>query len=199
LDGNKQVYTLWKGVKVMRKLVILMLVVGMASVANAALRLSVNGDKDPADSRYYLEPSGTLKLDVWTDADIGLGVYWAIVTNPKAEVTGGTVIVPDPDVGIIYTSPASQSGIPGRPDGTEGRWGSLAVFSPDPGIPAGTVLFDDLIIHCKGGPNDQRVYLVSTADFVGHKMTSLIIHQIPEPMTVALLGFGGLFLLRRRK
>jgi len=27
----------------------------------------------------------------------------------------------------------------------------------------------------------------------------LIIYQIPEPMTVALLGLGGLFLLRRRK
>jgi hypothetical protein len=183
----------------MRKLLILMLVVGMASVANGALRLSVNDDKHPADSMYYLDASDTLKLDVWNDAPIGLGVYWAIVTSPKAEVTGGAVKVPDPDVGILYTTPASGSGIPGIPAGTDGIWGSLAVFSPDPGIPGDTTLFDDIMLHCNGGPNEQLVYLVETANFVDYLRTQLIVHQIPEPMTVALLGFGGLFLLRRRK
>jgi len=35
-------------------------------------------------------------------------------------------------------------------------------------------------------------------DDAGAVMDSQIIHQIPEPITLALLGLGGLFLRRRK-
>jgi hypothetical protein len=197
---NKQVYILWKGVKVMRKLLILMVVFGVASAANAALKISVNGNPDPQDTQYYLDGSKTIKIDVWTTTDIMPGIGeragWAIVTGPKAQLTGGRALLDDPSV-VIYPD-AAGAGVPGLKMGENGPWGSL-FLSLLPSIPAGTVIFDEIILHCSGGAGDQLIRLIGT-DWAGHDVVdSVIIHQIPEPMTVALLGLGGLFLLRRRK
>jgi hypothetical protein len=42
----------------MKKLLILMLVLGLTSVAGAALHISVNGNMNPIDSQYTLLPIG---------------------------------------------------------------------------------------------------------------------------------------------
>jgi hypothetical protein len=84
------------------------------------------------------------------------------------------------------------------------------------GIPAGDILIDHLNIHCTGrgevivtvtpstssaGTSGMPTYwddqlLVEDAQALG---SSITIYQIPEPMTIGLLGLGGLGLIRRRR
>ena len=51
----------------------------------------------------------------------------------------------------------------------------------------------DVAFHCDG-EGDVTLYLV---DNNGEVADSQVIHQIPEPMTLALLGLGGLLLRRK--
>lgn len=84
------------------------------------------------------------------------------------------------------------------------------------GIVAGDILFDHLNIHCTG-EGEVVVTLtpsISSAGAVGTPTwwdgdlltedlqavgSSISIYQVPEPMTMALLGLGGLALIRRRR
>lgn len=90
---------------------------------------------------------------------------------------------------------------------------------PIKGTPTADLVWD-LIIHCDGGSPvtvDLTLHGLSQyapysaidgtspfpnppgwVDLVEGDLGDLVIHQIPEPMTIALLGLGGLFLRRRR-
>ena len=182
----------------MKKLVALMLVFGMASLASAGLQISVNGDPDPVDTEIWLDYSETLELDIWTDADIPMfaGHLWmlvvdtttATITGGQGTVGGSTVTGPAPGVGVI------------PPAGMAGMWGNVFNLDMTP-IPGGTVIADGLILHCELQNVDAVVQLWEVIEDVGVGVLydQVIIHQIPEPATMALLSLGGLFLLRRRK
>ena len=75
------------------------------------------------------------------------------------------------------------------------------------GAPNG-IVYDEIWIHCDGivdvdvigGPGN---YGGGTYDIYGNPYEggfgSVTIWQLPEPMTLTLLGLGGLALIRRRK
>jgi len=68
------------------------------------------------------------------------------------------------------------------------------------GVPtdfSGVGVLADYQYHCLAEGIDVLVELMDATS--GAMIDSLTIIQIPEPMTIALLGLGGLFLLRRRK
>jgi len=181
----------------MRKLLILMSVLGMASVANAALHISVNGDPNPPDSKYVLSPSETLKLDIWTDADIRPDIgegYWALVTARTGAMISNGIGLP----GCPIWDGAANAGIPGLRPASDGVWGVITLDTV-PSIPAGSVIYDDIILHCTG--DVEYVIELYRTDFQTSTLVdSVVIHGIiPEPMTFALLGLGRLVLLRRRK
>ena len=190
----------------MKKLVILMLVLGMASLANATLQISVDGNLDPVDSEIEIDVGQTLNLGVWTDSEIALGMSdnYILVVGSLGKVTGGgsALDASAPDGwssavnGLTADFPAV---IP--PAGMEGIFASVANFDfvsflP---IPSQTVLIDDVLFECLG-QGDAVVMLLQAADGVVSDIVydSVLIHQIPEPMTMALLGLGGLFLRRRK-
>jgi hypothetical protein len=194
----------------MRNLLILLLVLGMATAANATLQISVNGIPEPQDTEITLGPSEEAILDVWTDADIPSDtfIYWALVAPLEdATISGGIAVPPFDDFNLysctIYDGAVGTLGYP-NPPGTEGVGGTIAAYSPTI-IPAGTVIFDDIIFHCEGVPpgvplKDAEILLTITSDFVNFDILDrVVIHQTPEPMTLGLLGLGGLGLIRRRR
>lgn len=176
----------------MKKLVVLMLVLGVASLANATLQISVNGNPEPVDSEIIIAPSGSAILDIWTNAAMPTysGTSWALVAMLEdASITGGQKMVADPGVGDPYAGASSY--IPGK----EGMWSAISITGAT--IVSGTKLYDEFILHCHSG-QDAIVQLYETADFMSWTLSdTVIIHQIPEPITMVLLGLGGLFLRRR--
>jgi hypothetical protein len=182
----------------MKKLLALLLVLVVTSAASATLQISVNGDKEPVESQITIGPSDHITLDIWTDAPIQPfeAITWMLVCQViDADITGGQSVHPAMTVsGLTKDFPAI---VP--PEGEEGIWGIAANTTIVP-VDAGTMLADLIDFHCLGGPGDVIISLYNAPD--GSPPTTLfdsvIIHQIPEPASMLLLGLGGL-LLRRRK
>ena len=185
----------------MKKLLIFMLVLGMASMVNATLQISVGGNPEPVDSQIVVAPSGYLSLDIWTDAEISPGVgewnIWALAADvAKATISGGVSLIADP--GVVIMDDARNVGGLMLPDAENGVFGMLALATL-PSIAAGTTIFDEIVFHCES-LGDVTVTVYGSPDAVVFTpLDSVVIHQIPEPMTIALLGLGGLLLRRRKK
>ena len=187
----------------MKKLLILVLVLGLASIAGATnldklIQLSVNGQ--PAPDEITIQPSE------WITLDIMLADGYAMDTMElDLEIISlggsGHIVVPDPPESIVVGSGfESWSVVVGgvTPSGI----GTIAAMSM--GQVEGK-LVDYIEFHCDSiGDVMVKITNAGTNNIIGvgvvdeEAMGSIIIHQIPEPATIALLSLGGL-LLRRRK
>ena len=174
----------------MKKLVVLMLVFGVVSVAGAA-EISLEGQGAP----LLATPGTTVTINILTDtALIGLD---ALVT-----VTGGDVIT-----GAMSPADAADYG-----------WDPVS-FPIDPlGLGTATVEVGGATFAAAPGPAVGYVDIAYTG---GIQIVSLsagtlfggtydvnynpagfsqgVVAIVPEPMTLGLLGLGGLFLRRRKK
>jgi len=165
----------------MKKLLVLLLIIGMASAANAAIMLSVDGDT--TQEEIYLLENDTAEIGVLvTDAVYyEAGLTFARVSEGGFELSNEACPW-EPPVGIPPMPPDDfiYYAIAPPPDWTPvpGLWFTVDLTC----ISAGVDVFVDLI--------DPQV---------GALIDTLTIHQIPEPITLALLGLGGLLLLRRRR
>jgi hypothetical protein len=221
----------------MRKVLALMLVLGMTSVVNAGvIDVVVDGagslghagtSTDPLEvgetlgikivlrnNPYYygtvrytaydgytlsgmdvdLEVSGPASLDVVTTAkgavNLGKHAQFALFSTPDPLIVGNA---------IEYIAAAGpMAGIPATGGDVDLIWNLYIVCTGN-----GPVVLD-LTLHgstsygidydpINGGPYTGDWVLAVEGD-----LGDLIIHQVPEPMTIALLGLGGLFLRRRR-
>ena len=177
----------------MKKFLILLLVLGLASSANAALTLvSSEGDTllQGGSTRigiYNDNAAPGQGLITWLSIDVSGPGAWIpndeIFHSPPSLGPGGTSlyygVLPPGDTGLAYTADLWYS--------------DAAVASPDP---YGVGVLVDYGFNCIGLGNVD-IYLI--ADDLTTVLDKLTIAQIPEPMTIALLGLGGLLLLRRRK
>jgi len=80
----------------MKKLLALMLVLSVASVANAALLISVGGVVDPPDTSINLMPSDTVTIDIWGDGQTPGSALYLFTINETSDgtVSGGTIVYP---------------------------------------------------------------------------------------------------------
>jgi hypothetical protein len=191
--------------QVMRKLLVLLTVLAIASIASAGeidpLIVSLNGQPiDPTDEIWII-PSDEIDFDI-------VAIDHTVLTID--------VIVTVTGMGALLTDATSLAAIT-YVDDDPGYRAEPLVITPWVSYELGTAnfsgmsgtIFDHLLMHCEGQPGDVIISASAgttfggTLDGDGNPYTggwsSVTVHQIPEPMTVALLGLGGLFLLRRRR
>lgn len=161
----------------MKKLLVVMLVLGLASAANADLSLV------GADAVSNLPVGGSGAVNVASDADGGYACWLEI-----------------PDLGIAtYTVDFTAGGNPNGDSvvneyaGYDG-WFEVIVASLNPSAPV--VAGDHIVANITGVAMGETVLNLYADD--GATLLDSIPVVVPEPMTIALLGLGGLFLRRRR-
>jgi hypothetical protein len=186
----------------MKKVLIVLTVLAMTSVANATLSLSLNGRIDIADSQEWLNVSEIAVIDIHS---VGEAAVWSNLTVIQGvaapDLADMTILdlgvdedyildmTDDPDFRAFVIDDLGYQNVVGI------VYSALIHVSPTPmAIPDG-IMADGIKFHCEG-EGDVIVTLLDGAD--GTVLDQMIIHQIPEPITLALLGVGGLFLRRRK-
>ena len=174
----------------MKKLLAVLLVLGIANAVSAAVVL------DPAMDGIVLDPSDTILIPIITDDSLyGLNAAVVVVSGP------GSI------VGASGTAAAGELGwdptlsFDPAVDGQRAEIGFGTFGAP------GTGQVGFIEFHCDGeGPvvlEIQPAYGFggsAKTDFTEPQIGGTItIVQTPEPMTMSLLGLGGLALIRRRR
>lgn len=205
----------------MKKLLALVLVLGMAAIANAGPIFDVAvGPNNELLDEITLNVSDTIDLGIFRAPATAYltGVYYVLVCDQAVgSIQGGVpVIYPSSALqadGIIQVNAAvyepARDYYPELPTEIDGM--GYAYFNFDeydeemfesPEAVPGGMRFEGIQFHCEGlGDAIVQLYTASEVG-AGNAWTlrdELIIHQIPEPVTMALLGLGGLALIRRRR
>jgi hypothetical protein len=165
----------------MKKLLVLMLVLGMASVANATV-LSWSVDAVTIESL-----SGTAVVQLVADDGIGfVSPKWVGYTPATTSLGSITTITALPAAGgnAAIQNPTQS--------GWDGWWTVMSMDTETPFTVASGSQYSVTITGYATGTFGLASDSYGTND-------TLEVTVLPEPMTVALLGLGGLFLLRRRK
>lgn len=184
----------------MKKLVALMLVFAVSSVASAALTLDV-----PATTMNF---GATQAIGLSGDSGTPSPVALYLLVQGPASIAGGT---------IKYTgglSALSDAEAIARELGetVPGMLAMVADLAAKPGLSdiMAITLADALIppaalqgvlvsdITLTAGAEQGIAKLTLTSDDFAKTYASVDVNVVPEPITIALLGLGGLLLRRRR-
>jgi len=201
----------------MKKLFVLVLVLAISTMATAAtVDLVITAGPD-SQGEYLGAPSYN-PSDTITIALVGTG--FPTSGNPGASLAGITISTATSDGGGgSYYGTASSPGLhtllSDLPEpGTVKNENGLLIQGVDGGVPMGTytgVPDGDSVWWFEFHVPDAPWSTIITIDLTGLVISNcfgasidptyggaLEIHVVPEPMTIALLGLGGLFLRRRK-
>lgn len=184
----------------MKKLLTVFAVLAMASVANATLLISVDGSTDHPESSITLNVGDTAVIDIHAQSqNLAQGGWMIIQGNGTLDASNPTDLW---SISTISNMPEAQldplrPGLAafGYPGVTELVQMEIKHEDPSQSPPDGLVA-NNVIFTCTVENLDAVITLLDSGTFA--VMDSVVIHQIPEPITFALLGLGGLFLRRRK-
>ena len=166
----------------MKKLLVLALVLGLASVASAALTWEVSSVSIVAGS------TATVKIHSSTATYAGgpafIGVYDDVADFASFTPIGTTTENPGAGDNAAAVKDAG---------GWTGYW-TINANAGDPATLAAGWHWTAVINGLKVGTNTLQL----DTDGSAGAADDLVVTVTPEPMTVALLGLGGLFLRRRK-
>ena len=160
------------------------------------LEISVDGNPDPVDSEIYMGINETAMLNIYTPTGcvVGDDVYFALVVDTDyGAISGGVLTFDAPADSWIFGEDAQANGMCAAPE--DGIWGVIAL-SAVPGPPG---IYIDEVLFRSMSEGDAIINLWTTQDFANFTLEDSVVIHVPEPMTLSLLGLGGLGLLRRRR
>jgi hypothetical protein len=187
----------------MKNILIVFSVLAMASVANAGFMISVDGVIDPADSDITLKnPSDTAVIDIHGAGNVlGTTVTGWLLLQGNATINGSPSFVWANSTSANMDAATFNDMKPLLEGDPYNYVGLIDIVSMDimdivePLTVPNGLLIDGILLHCEGR-GDVTLTLLDAGTW--DAMDSVTIHQIPEPITLALLGLGGLFLRRRK-
>jgi hypothetical protein len=156
------------------------------------------------DSELILNPSDYLWIGVHNSIagnanQMQKGIFMlGIVTCPDIKWTGNWATYVPPLVAGCPSNEYYGDAVDFNGDGSlfVDLW-VLTLTDARPDTFNGIGVLDAKELHCEGPSWDNVVMLWDGS--TGDLLDTIIIHQVPEPATIALLGLGGLFLRRRKK
>jgi len=164
---------------------VICLVMSMVAVANAGLTVVIQdetgGWQDYENSTFTITPSTEIIWGVLDDGQSTAGLYVLGSTGP------GSFTDPVAESGAA-TAVMSDNEVMAADYGVQNPFISMTLIDSVDGL-----LFTS-VFHCDG-PQDVTLYAVDE-NFT--TMDTQVIHQVPEPATLALLCIGGLLLRKRR-
>jgi hypothetical protein len=206
----------------MKKLLALLLVFGFASAAGAAagdgtIELWIASVGDAPDNTNPITPTKeiTIEASMWVDLKVVYhkGVDNGLLSGAKFDISiNGHASFGD--LGLIKHNsafPATFTDVAFDPANDKTIWVTDAALFTG-AQPESDVVWD-VLVHCDADDpaNEVRITLsdddalFETAGGFGDPINvdpfggGVIINQVPEPVTLSLLGLGGLALLRRRR
>lgn len=168
---------------------ILLTILGLVSAANAALTWKDAGSTD-IDSVDIME-GGTATVYLYSDTANLSMVNWVDPGNiAVARVTGGSALSAAGKGATYGIDPSGYTG-----------WARGESLPGDDATSITVGLWYELVISAFGTDGESTVmssdYYAATS---GGGVTDLLtVNIIPEPMTISILGLGGLLLRRRKK
>jgi hypothetical protein len=177
----------------MKKLLALLLVLGMSSLASATT-VSLTDEGMTIDAT----PGDTVTLTISSDATPGIVAFDAIITVTGGDIISAAMDGGDADYGTygwdvgfpIYAIGVGTSSVEIGGGNFMGNVNTIIGWV-DVAYEGGTQVVDIAPGVAHGGNGDTGLNPLT--------YSSGVVTIVPEPMTIALLGLGGLALLRRRK
>ena len=179
----------------MKNILTVFAVLAMASVANAGMSISVDGVVSPPDSSITLNVGDTAVIDIHADET---EMTWLTIQGPGSiDASAPTDLWEQSAVGNMdpallpdYIAALADLGYPGVVDIIEAD----ILDAVEPFTKPTDLVANGLIFTCLG----EGDVVLTLMDLETNVFDAVTIHQIPEPLTLGLLGLGGLFLRRRR-